>query len=203
MSKQIINVIKERRSVRKFTEDPIEKDILEEIILAGRYAPSARNIQPWRFIVITNPSFIQELSVQIKNEMKKVLKTRFLKKFSYPELKDEEMLKFLYAVAISPKDIIFFDAPVLVFIVCENGMFIDESCACCAENMMLAAHTLGIGSCWIGFASMLGLNKEMLEKIGVPPNHHISAALIFGHPADTNNRPPMRKVHADVIKWIS
>jgi len=203
LSQEIINAIKERRSVRKFTDEPIDKQILEEIILAGRYAPSARNIQPWRFIVITKPSFIQEISLQIKNEMKKVLKTRFLKKFSYPELKDEEMLKFLYAVAMSPKDIIFFDAPSLVFIVCENGMFFDESCACCAENMMIAAHALGVGSCWIGFASMLGLNKEMLEKIGVPQNHHISAALIFGHPVEANARPPMRKVHADVIQWIS
>lgn len=203
MSNEVITAIKERRSVRNFQKKPVDKEILEEIILAGRYAPSARNKQPWKFIVITDTSFIQELATQIKSEIRKVLKTRFIKKFSYPELKDEEMLKFLYAVAISDKDIIFFNAPALILIVCEEGMFYDESCACCAENMMLTAHSLGVGSCWIGFASMLGLNKEMLGKIGVPANHHISAALIFGYPEKSSSRAQMRKINSDVLHWIS
>ena len=197
-----IQSIKERRSVRNFEEKDIDKDLLQEIIQAGKFAPSAQNKQPWKFIVITNKDFIQELSLQVKEELKNVLKKRFIKKFSIKELKDEDTLKHIYAFAFSEKDIIFFDAPALVFITTEDRLFFDESCACCAENMMLAAHSLGIGSCWIGFASVLGLKKEMMRKIGVPDKHHISAAIVFGYPKEKPGRASIRKVGSDIINWI-
>lgn len=202
MDNSIIKAIRERRSVRNFEEKNVDKELLEKIIQAGKYAPSAQNKQPWKFIVITNKEVIQELSKDVKAELKKLLKWRFIKKISIKELKDREMLKFLFVIAVSKKNIIFFNAPALVLVLTEDNLFYDESCACCAENMMLAAHSLGLGSCWIGFASVLGLKKKMMEKIGVPDNHHISAALIFGYPKGKTGRAPMRKIGSDVIKWI-
>jgi nitroreductase len=202
MDNSIIKAIRERRSVRNFEKKTVDKKLLEKIIQAGKYAPSAKNKQPWRFIVITNKEFIRELSREVKGELKKLLKWRFIKKISIKELKDREMLKFLFVISISKKDIIFFDAPALVLVLTKDNLFYDESCACCAENMMLAAHSLGLGSCWIGFASILGLKKKIMKKIGVPDKHHISAALIFGYPKGKTGRAPMRKIGSDVIKWI-
>ena len=202
MNTPILQLIKQRRSIRNFKEKEINKETLKEIIQTGKYAPSALNKQPWKFIVITNKNFIKDLSIKVKEELRKILKKRFIKKFSIKELKDEDIFKLLLAFAFSKEDIIFFNAPALVFILTKNNLFNNESCACCAENMMIAAHSLGIGSCWIGFASVLGLKKQLLEKIGVPEKHHIAAAIVFGYPKENPGKPSIRRIGSDIIKWI-
>jgi len=202
MNNQIITNIKQRRSIRNFENQNIDKKILKEIIQAGKYAPSAKNDQPWKFIVITKKEMIENLSNQIKEELKNLLKWRFIKKFKIKELKNIDILKMIFGISISKIDLIFFDAPALILILTEDKLFYNESCACCAQNMMLAANSMGIGSCWIGFASVLGLNKKNLKNIGIPDNHHISAALIFGYPTEKTIRAPMRKIGSDIIKWI-
>ena len=191
MQNTIIKNIKERRSIRNFEEKKIDKEELKEIIQAGKYAPSATNDQPWKFIVITKKEMIQDLSNQIREELKKLLKWRFIKKIKIKQLRNIDIL-----------NMIFFNAPALVLILTQDKLFYDESCACCAQNMMLAANSIGIGSCWIGFASVLGLNKKILENIGIPDNHHISAAIIFGYPKEKKIRTSIRKIGSDIIKWI-
>ncbi len=198
---EVIKCIKERRSIRNYLDKEVPKEIIEEIIEAGKYAPSAENRQPWKFIVITDKVLIKELSEEIKKQIGTMLKQRRKWKRKFKELEDKEVLTFLQAVAMAKKDIIFYEAPVVIFIVTEDEMFNDESCACCAQNMMLAAWSMGIGSCWIGFAKFLEGNKKMMEKIGVPEGHHISACLIFGYPASVP-KPQLRNPMADVIKWI-
>jgi nitroreductase len=202
MQNEIFKNIKERRSIRNFEDKEIDKETLKEIIQTGKYAPSAKNDQPWKFIVITKKEYIQELSKQIKEELKKLLKWRFLKKYKIKELKNKEILQFIFVIAFSKTDMIFFNAPVLVLILTKNRLFYDESCACCAQNIMLTAHSMGIGSCWIGFASVLGLNKKIIKKIGIPDKHHISAAIIFGYPKDKIIKSSIRKIGSDIIKWI-
>lgn len=202
MNEELIDCIKSRRSIREYLNKPVEKNTIEQIIQAGKYAPSAENTQPWRFIVITDPKMICEISKDTKKEINQLLKWRYLYRIRYPELKNRETLKFLYGVSMAGQDSIFFNAPVLIFIVTEKKRFYDESCACCAENMMLAAHALGLGSCWIGLAHFIDLNKELSKKIGIHDGHHISAALIFGHPDGSIGKPSIRKPCSDVINWI-
>ena len=203
MTTELIQELKKRRSIREYKKDPVKKELIEEIIQAGKYAPSATDQQPWRFIVITKKEMITEIADVVKQEIKNILKKRFILKFRYPSLKNTRAVQLLAATAFSKQDILFFDAPVLIFIVTEKKRFYDESCACCAENMMLAAHSLGLGSCWIGFAHFLELNKEWMKKIGVPEGFHISASLVFGHPEGKMPKAPLRKPLADVINWIS
>lgn len=198
----VIQTIKGRRSVRNFEEKEVNKELIQEIIQAGKFAPSAEDRQPWRFIVITNRDHIQELSLMVKEELKKLLKRRFIKKFSIKELKEEGILKLLYGVSFFEMDLIFFDAPVVIFILTKNELFNNESCACCAQNMMLAAHSMGLGSCWIGFASVLGVKKKTMQKIGAPDGYHIAATLAMGYPKEKMKKLPLRKVEADIIKWI-
>lgn len=202
MVTDLISELKKRRSIREYKKTPVKKELIEQIIQAGKYAPSAKNRQPWRFIVITNKEMIDEIANVIKKEIRKILKKRFIMKYFHPSLKNDRTMKFLAAITLSKEDILFFDAPVLIFIVTEKKRLNDESCSCCAQNMMLAAHSLGLGSCWIGFAQFLELNKNYLRKIGVPENHHISAALVFGHPKGKLPRAQIRKPLADVINWI-
>ena len=198
MSTELIQLIKQRRSIRRFLDKPIDREVIEEIIQAGRYAPSDRNRQPWRFIIISNREYIRGLSEKVRGELKKLLR----KKINIPkELKEKENKILLAAAAYAKEDHIFFDAPVLILILTDDKLFSTESSACCAQNMMLAAHSLGIGSCWIGLANVLNLNKKYLRDIGVPEGYHIAAAIIFGYPAEKKTKLPIRKV-GDVIKWI-
>lgn len=201
MENEVISCIKTRRSIRNYSERNLPKEIIEEIINAGKYAPSAEDRQPWRFIVITKREFIKKLSEEVKRQIEKVLKNKRKWKKKFNELNDNRMILFLSAVAKSKRDSIFFDAPAVIFIVTDEMMFNDESCACCAQNMMLSAWSMGIGSCWIGFARFLELNNEIMKEIGIPEGYHISACLTFGYP-EKIPKPSMRKPTADVIKWI-
>jgi len=202
MSDDFISQIKKRRSIRRYEKTPVEKQTIQKIIEVGRYAPSATNRQPWRFIVITKKTMINDIANVIKNEIRKILKKRFFLKYFFPSLKNEKTVQFLASTIVSEKDVLFFDAPVLIFVITKKRKFNDESCACCAQNMMLAADALGLGSCWIGFAHFLGLNKQWMKKIGVPKGYHIAAALVFGHPKKRPFHAPPRKPTADVINWI-
>ena len=199
---EVIECIKSRRSIRNYRDEALPKEIIEKIIEAGRYAPSAENRQPWRFVVITNKALIKELSEKTKKEIAGMLrrKRKFRKK--YPGLDDRQTLLFFQAVANSSRDVIFHDAPAVVFIITENKAFYDESCACAAENMMLAAWSMGIGSCWIGFAKFLEMNREAREKIGLPADHHIAACLVFGYPEKVPKKALPRNPMAGIIKWI-
>ncbi|MFO8077674.1 MAG: nitroreductase [Thermoplasmatota archaeon] len=202
MDHDFMKVIKGRRSIRSFQEKPVEKELIEEIIQAGRFAPSAKNRQPWKFIVITNRDLINHLSTEVKNQMKRMLKHRFFYQFFLKSLRKKKTLQFLTAVAYSKDDSIFYEAPVLVFVVSKKGVFNDESCACCAQNMMLAAHSKGLGSCWIGFANVLGLKRKTLRELKIPGKYHIAASLIFGYPSKKEERASIRRVDADVIEWF-
>jgi nitroreductase len=202
IEEEVIENIKTRRSIRNYTDEPVSKETINDIIYAGRFAPSAENRQPWRFIVITNRDFIKELSEMVKEEIKNLLKWRFIKKFSFKELKEESILRMLFGISSSKSDLVFYNAPVVIFIVTKDEIFNDESCACATENMMLAAHSMGLGSCWVGFASILGMRKKLLEKIGVPEGYHIASTLIIGHPERKPKMAQLRKLQADVIKWI-
>jgi nitroreductase len=91
---------------------------------------------------------------------------------------------------------------VLILVFATPDVVNDHDCALAAENMMLAAHSLGIGSCWIGLALHLGWDAEFLKEAGVPEGHKLVAPIIFGYPAKGERKAPAR--NADVIlKWIS
>ena len=198
---EVLEAIRQRRSIRRYTDEPVSREQLETILQAGRFAPSAENRQPWRFIIITDRNAIAQLSTKIKEGIRRLLRYRFIAQLWLKELRDRDILKLLYGAGYVKQDIIFFDAPAVIFIVTTDLLFNDESCACAAQNMMLAAHALGLGSCWIGFASVLGLKKTVLQDIGIPEDYHIAATLIFGHPQGSL-QPPMRNPMADVINWI-
>lgn len=196
-----LEAIKTRRSIRRYTDEAVSREQLEEIIQAGRYAPSAENRQPWRFVVVTDRDVIARLSDKVKETIRRLLRYRVVLQLWRSELRDRDVVKLFYGVSHADRDTIFFGAPAVIFVATAEEPFDDESCACCAQNMMLAAHALGLGCCWVGFASMLNHRKETLDEIGVPDGCHIAATLTVGHPKG-RPQPPMRNPMADVVNWI-
>ena len=127
-------------------------------------------------------------------------KRKFRKK--YRELDEEDTILFLNAVRNANKDLIFYNAPAVIFIITEPKTFNLESCAAAAENMMLAAWSMGIGSCWIGFGKFLELDKEYMAKVGIGEGYEIAACLAFGYPQKVPKHALPRKPNAGIIKWI-
>jgi nitroreductase len=91
---------------------------------------------------------------------------------------------------------------VLVMIFADPNSFSPQiDCALAAQNMMLAARSLGIGSCWIGLAMPLDKVRKMPSRLGVPEDCRLMAALIFGYPVKIEEKAPARS-EGIILKWI-
>ena len=180
-----------RRSVRDYKLDDVPDDIIRDLIKVGTYAPSAGNKQPWRFVVIKNREMITRLS----DRAKKLWLDRV------GESSDPEVTMLANAMKM-PEFNIFYNAPVLVLIFAAPGAYSpQDDCAAAAENMMLAARSLGIGSCWIGLGMPLGSDTDVLKELNVPEDHRLMAPLIFGYPVKDVQVAPQRKEDV-TLNWI-
>lgn len=202
---EIMAHIKARRSRRDFLDNEIPEEIIEEIIEAGRYAPSALNKQPWKFIIVTNRDSIKRLSGIVKGILVAILRfLRVLKVFKR-ELKDQQVIGAIKKTVSSNADTVFYNAPLLILIVSSNtaSSYACRDCALASQNMMLYAHSLGIGSCFIGRADFLMRSREAKNIIGLPHQHKIHAAIVFGYVPPENQAPviPMRRSD-NIINWV-
>lgn len=176
---QTIEVIKSRRSIRKFKSDQVEKEVIDQIIEAGLYAPSAHNQQPWYFTVIQDKELIKELNIEAK-EAGKLHSDEMIKKMSNNEKLD-----------------IFYGAPTLILISGQNdAMAAQADCGAATQNMLLAAESLDVGTCWNGFIN-LGLNgpkkATLFEKLQIPDNHTPFYAVALGYKDFTPTGAPSRR----------
>jgi nitroreductase len=177
---QVIENIKQRRSIRKYLSKKIPRKVVEELIECAKYAPSSHNRQPWNFTVISNVKSIDRLSARIRLWYDSVIKWGGPLYFIKEVRKSVEEMKKRVA---SEKDLFFYNAPCIIIIHSRNKRFYVNDCACAAQNIMLAARSLGIGSCWIGFADIaLNASKNIRKSIAIPPSHKIMAVLVLGYP---------------------
>ena len=179
MTNLVLETIKSRRSHRAFTPDHVKQEELAAVIEAGLYAPSAHNHQSWHFTVIQNP----ELIAQLNEAAKDILKAH----------KSEEMRKFGQNEQLH----IFYHAPVVILVSGEsNAMMPETDCAAATQNMLLAAESLGLGSCWIGFARFpfLGERKEeFLQKLQIPAGYTPYYAVVIGRTPTEKKESPERR----------
>ncbi|VVC01456.1 Nitroreductase family protein [uncultured archaeon] len=162
---ELLDTILNRRSVREYKEQMVPEELINDLLKAGAAAPSAMNLQPCRFIVITNKGKIRELSDKVK--MQGGLLGAAGKYAEHFKLKE---------------DVIFYGAPLLIFIAAEKNDWSAIDCSLAAQNMMLRARDLELGSCFIGFASMLNNDRETLRGIGITDSQELCCPLIFGYP---------------------
>ena len=145
-----------RRAVREFTAEPVDEPTIHQLIHAAIQAPSAVNQQPWSFCVVRDKAVLD----QISNESK-----------AYMLRSSQAALSHHFQAILSDPDFhIFYHAPALILIssVTESSWTV-EDCSLAAENLMLTARAVGLGTCWIGFAqAWLGTpeGKAMLKLSG-------------------------------------
>lgn len=184
---KIIENINNRRAVRSFLDKPIPEKLIQEIINAGNMAPSGSNVQPWRFVIVQNDSFRQKL---VENSVPKYKK--------FLESASEEFRERRRKRDETTKDPIYYSAPLIIFVIGTKGMTAELDCPMVCENMMLAARSLDIGSCWVLFGSFPVDNEEIKQAIELKDGEKVFGPIIFGYPSDgfpaaPDKKPPVVK----------
>lgn len=182
----MLEFIKSRRSTRKFKLDAVPDELLEQIVEAGRYAPSGGNCQSTRFIVIENAKILAEIAELVKDEFAKM------------EIGENTYKSLVNSITASKNGnyVFHYNCPVLIITANKKdyGNNIAD-CACALENMMLMANALDLGSVWINQLRWLNENPVIFAKMkefGMADDERVYGALAIGY-ADTEDGKPIRK----------
>ena len=168
-SASALDVIMTRTSIRAFTGEPVSKDMLETILKAGMAAPTGMNAQPWRFVVIT----------------------------------DQDKIKEIFGTGFRSE---MFTTAGAIIVVCgeaeTNGrpnMFWYEDCSAATENILLAAHALGLGAVWTAGYPAMDRVTPVSEALGIPSNVLPLCVVPLGYPAE--DPEPKDKWKPENIHW--
>lgn len=208
------NIILNRRSIRKFKDEVVPRDVLEELIDCARWAPSSTNTQPWKFIGITNKKLILDIAKVVEDEMQN------LQDKCIEEGKRDVALKLK---AFSKYCLFFKDAPCIIICLTEpyKSKFGDEiisqmyekeiseqllikesikSASLAVQNILLAAYAMGYGVCPMSAPTMME-EKKVKELVGIEDKYSIMLILALGKP-DEEVKPTPRKSVSEIFQYI-
>jgi nitroreductase len=195
VTNEVLKNIYERRSVRAYADKSVPEEYIREIIKAGFHAPNGANTQGLRFAVVTNKDKLKAYA-----EKGRVMSLAAFRAMN--EQQPSEVGERLVKQLSNPDNDIFYGAPAIVFIFATPGCLTPvEDASLAAENMMLAARSLGLGSCWIGFAKSLAHDPEFVKDLNIPADHQLVASIIFGYPKKEEMRPSARD-EPKILGWL-
>jgi len=167
----VVETIMTRRSVRDYKAEPVDRDQMAKVIECGIYAPSAMNMQPWAVRVVDAPDFIEGVTAIALKQM--------------PQLKAQAGFRNFFR-----------NAPTVAFIACPEESYSGEyDCGLLSENMMVAAWSMGIGSCCLGSVVPVMNSEEAkpyLERLNLPEGYKLMVGIAFGYPAGDAPEAPAR-----------
>jgi nitroreductase len=186
----VIHAIETRQSIGRVKQDPVPRDLIERILESAVHAPNHRITEPWRFHVFTGKG---------RGELARV-RAEIARLQAEAEGEDEE----LAAGRISRERKKAFRAPVVVAVICESGR--DEvetlenyaACAAAVQNMLLTAHTFGLGAMWR--TGPVAYHDQMREFFDLEEGDTVVAHLYIGFP-DMGERPRRRAPAREKTVW--
>lgn len=158
-----IEALKTRRSIRAFKKEPVDAGIIQEMVDCARLAPSARNVQPWEFVVVRDPEKLRELA----------------------HLTD-------YGRFIA-------QAPVCIVVLSKTTKYYLEDGSAATQNLLLAAHALGLGACWVA-GDKKPYAEKVLALIGAPKDYKLISLVPLGYPGEAP-QPAARRPLTEVLHW--
>jgi nitroreductase len=195
-NEEFLEILKSRRSIRKFMPDPVPAADVEKIITAASWAPSGTNKQNWSFVVVT--------TAEIKKAMKEAVEAELAAVSEKINLSDARNVFKTYSLNFT----FFNEAPVVIAVIKKPYNSITQKIlnrykiyrpepstdvqgpSAAIQNLMLMAHVLGYGTCW-----MTGplIARERLEKLlGVSSPDELMAVIPLGRPAHAPDHPPKK-----------
>ena len=196
---QLVRLMRSRRSCRNYNDRAIDRKLLEDLSRIGTTAPSGTNSQLWTFTILASRQEVVNLGEQIAgffdrlNRMAEKSWLRLLNKYfgkdalgNYYRNYYETVREGLQLWKQEGKDTLFHGATAVIFVggkkrassPLEDGLL-------ASQNIMLAAHSLGLGTCMIGFAvEAIKRDKNIKKLLDVPDDESIFAAIALGYPAE-------------------
>lgn len=151
-----------RRSIRKYVNKPVPEEVVRQLLDAGMHAPTARNIQPWHFVVVDERDMLDNLSAA----------------HPYAKMLQEATLAILVCGDRNLQ---------------EMDGYIIQDCSAATQNIMLAAHALGLGSVWLGMYPREERMKKVGELLNIPSNILPVALISIGYPDESKPLPDRYK----------
>ena len=184
-----------RRSVRNDKDKPVPEPLIRRVLEAGRFAPSAGNCQPWKFVAVTDRALIKEMDEAIIAVMTGM----------YNMYMNEELVVNLVPMfegggntgTFDPRLILggfgsiakgygppFLNAPAVILILGDQRAIsgAEMNVGICGQIMNLVANSLGIRSCWVGFSQVLNMVPPLVEKLGIEEPWRVNSSLVLGYP---------------------
>lgn len=186
---QVIETIRTRRSVRDFDAREIPQDIIDQLIDAAHWSPSGMNVQPWRFVVVRDAAFRKKLAALALPRYQKWLA-------SLPQSMQARRREVDDVVA----DPAYYGAPLIIFVVGKPAATTDFDCSMACQNIMLAARSLGIGSCWVYIGQLVLDDHEIRAALELDPGEKVYGPLVLGYPkngfpeAPPRNKPAVKLI---------
>lgn len=152
---EIVDILFSRRSIRQFTEQPVDHETLVLLLKAAMAAPTACNSQPWEFIVVTEPQVLQTIRSS-----------------------------FLFARYNAPAAIVVCGNVGIANNSAAREHWVQD-CSAATENILIAAAGMGLGAVWIGVYPYPSKIKPLAEALGIPEHVVPLSMVMIGHPAET------------------
>ena len=164
-----LHAIRTRRSIRAYQDKPVAEELVQQILTAAMYAPSAGNARPWQFVVINDRKLLQEIP----------------EVHPHAPMADQAPLAVLVCGDLSIEK-------------CPGNWPLD--CAAATENLLLAAHALGLGGVWTGVYPDQGRMEGLSRLLGLPKNIMAHTLVVLGYPAEQppdENRYEASRIHVN------
>ena len=214
-TRDLARLICSRRSCRNYKPTPVDKETLQDLIHLAVFAPSGTNSQAWTFTCLSSRSEVLVLGNAIKDFFKglnrkaeNVLLRKALALVGAKTL-DQYYKKYYESVKTAilhmeteNRDRLFHGAPAVLLIGSSPGASCPkEDALLAAGNILLTAHTMGLGTCLIGYVvAAMGADRSIQKKLKIPDSETIHAAVALGYPKETYQRITGRK--RPVIRMI-
>lgn len=195
-----VEAIRSRRSVREYSEKDVSEAALFELLEAARWAPSAHNAQPWRFIIVRDDALKKKLAKEMAIEWEKDLKKDKSSRGERERLVDDSISQFSGAPVIIVPCLTMED-------MCEyqdrrrkkaEYVMGVQSVAAAIENLLLVAHSMGLATCW--FCAPLFCPKTVREVLNTSENLEPQAIVTLGYPNENPKPPPRKPVEQIMIE---
>ncbi|MCP4230945.1 MAG: nitroreductase family protein [bacterium] len=209
MAKDFLDIIKTRRSVRKFNDEPVSRKDIEAILDCARFAPSASNSQPWRFLVTKDGELIEETARVLEDKINEIAGRM---KSAGAQRNFRNYAQYFTFYRVAPVIIAFYWAPTDTLLTRLLDRYAPEygevagrewgavSVAAAVQNVLLAAHSLGYGATWL--TAPLFAREEMERLLGADESWELMGFVALGHPdGELSVKLPERKGLDEITDW--
>lgn len=206
-------IILARRSTRCYLKKQVPEQMIRRVLECGRYAPSEGNYQPWRFVVVRDPEVLREMEADAKKAISRIWDVINYRDHPWRKY-HTKLLQFLSpnnlhpipsgairSVAEGDFDVLWRAPTVILLLKDKRGIGNpDLDIGITGTNMVIAAHSMGLGTCWIGVISVLMFYEKWRKFFNIRYPWYLEQALLMGFPVGDPDGFVHREKHA--VDWI-